>query len=92
MALKDEDSLITVSGTRVVTGSVEIGSTISPNEWDSYAPCCYPTSDSRWLGLDPQLQYDDWCFPNLWGRVHPLCPIHLDPSSLYSRSSVWNLM
>ena len=32
IALKDEGSSITVSGTRAVTGLVETGSTISPNE------------------------------------------------------------
>ena len=60
MALKDEDLSITVSGTRVVTGLTEIDRTISPNEWDSYTPCCYPTPNSRSLGLDPQPQYHDW--------------------------------
>ena len=32
MALKDESSSITVSGTREVTSHIEISSTISPNE------------------------------------------------------------
>ena len=32
MALRDEDSSITVSGTKAVTGPTKIGKTISPNE------------------------------------------------------------
>ena len=65
MALKDEDLPITMNRTKAVTGPPETSSTISRNEWDSYAPCCYLALDSLWLGLDPRPQYDDWCVLNL---------------------------